>query len=349
MESTTPESGAPSDHQVAADDMLPPVEAPDGRFLLQLFVVPAVIVFCVVMVWLLVTTIATRGQADPAEIVGALRGSNQARWQKAEQLASMLRAPQRYPELKTNADLASQLAGLLEEEIEDAGENDNAIELRYYLCRVLGEFQVDDGLPVLLRAAREDVEVDVRREAVNAIAVLAQSFADKEPPQALAADSLVETFQELANDQNDLIRSQTAYALGVLSQVDGADPELKGELIVLLSDLHPDTRYNAALAFARSGDLQAAPALAEMLDPEGLALTLKSEELESARSLKRDMVLQNAILGSKSLFAQNPPEAVAGLRGSLEAFVQSAPEWTEPSPVPKGLIDLAERVLKDHP
>ncbi|MEM9352968.1 MAG: HEAT repeat domain-containing protein [Planctomycetota bacterium] len=349
MDSTTPDSGHPSGQQVAADDMLPPVEAPDGRFLLQLFVVPAVIVFCVVMLWLLVTTLATRGQADPAEIVGALRGSNQARWQKAEQLASMLRAPQRYPDLKTNAALASQLAVLLEEEIEAAGENDNAIELRYYLCRVLGEFRVDDGLPVLLRAAREDVEVDVRREAVNAIAVLAQSFAEMDPPQVLTADSFVETFQELANDQDDLIRSQTAYALGVLTQHEEADSELKNELTVLLSDLHPDTRYNAALAFARSGDVRASGALSEMLDPEGLALTLKSEELESARSLKRDMVLQNAILGAKSLFDQNPPEAVADLRGSLEAFVQAAPGWTEPSPVPDGLIDLAERILAGQP
>ena len=168
-----------------------------------------------VLLWLLVTTLATQGDQDPEKIVAALRGSNQARWQKAEELANMLRLEKRYPELKRNSELAAELAKLLDEEVEAGLDDKNSITLRYYLCRVLGEFYVDDGLEVLLKVAREDPEVDVRREAVNALAVLSNVRANLDPPLGLEHPQLVETLTKLANDEVDLIRSQTAFALGV--------------------------------------------------------------------------------------------------------------------------------------
>ncbi|MGI9429998.1 MAG: hypothetical protein ACR2NM_15155, partial [Bythopirellula sp.] len=162
-EKSPPQS--PTATPVTADELLPPVEPPSAGFIIQLFVVPAVIVLAVVLLWLLVTTLATQGDQDPTKIVAALRSSNQARWQKADELANMLRLEKRYPELKRNAELASQLAVLLDEEVTAGLDDKNSISLRYYLCRVLGEFYVDDGLEVLLKTARADPERDVRREA----------------------------------------------------------------------------------------------------------------------------------------------------------------------------------------
>ena len=51
---------------------LPPVEAPSAGFVIQLFVIPAVVVAVVIMVWLLFGKLAG-GERDPAEYVRRLR------------------------------------------------------------------------------------------------------------------------------------------------------------------------------------------------------------------------------------------------------------------------------------
>ncbi len=329
---------------VTGDDLLPPVEPPSAGFIIQLFVVPAVIVLGVVLLWLLVTTLATQGDQDPTKIVAALRGSNQARWQKADELANMLRLEKRYPELKRNAELASQLAQLLDEEVEAGREDKNSISLRYYLCRVLGEFYVDDGVEVLLKTAREDPERDVRREAINALAVLSQVFQDLEPPQVVEHSELVETLTALANDQDDLIRSQTAFALGVFSLSPEADPQLTVELEKLVDDLYSDSRYNAALGLARQGNLRATEAVAEMFDPEALALNTASETSPKLQEFKRNTLLDNALKAAEQLWETNPNADLSELRAAVQNFVDTAEQW-KPTPVPPSLLDRGQKLL----
>lgn len=334
-----------SGNPVTTDELLPPVEPPSAGFIIQLFVVPAIIVLAVVMLWLLVTTLATQGDQDPTKIVAALRSSNQARWQKAEELANMLRLEKRYPELKHNAQLAAELAKLLDELVEAGLDDKNSISLRYYLCRVLGEFYVDDGLEVLLKTAREDPERDVRREAINALAVLSSARANLDPPQGLEHPQLVETLTALANDQDDLIRSQTAFALGVFATSPAADPQLNAELEKLADDLYSDARYNAALGLARQGNLRALDAVIEMFDPEALALATKEEKTAALQTYKRDTLLKNAIYASGQLMQKNPQVDFSALRAAIEAFTESAAEWT-PRPVPESLIDRGKTLLE---
>lgn len=354
MSSNQDNENPPSESAVLGEELLPPVEPPSARFILQLFVIPAIIVLCVVLLWLLVTTMASKGADDPAKIVSALRGSNQARWQKALNLANMLNNP-RYQQLKSNRELAGELAQLLEEEVEAEATDENSIQLRYYLCRVLGEFQVDEGLGVLLNTARTDVERDVRREAINALAVLSDTFQNKAEPETLYHEKLTEVFQQLASDKDDLIRSQTAFALGVFVRQPDSPPEWTQELEVLADDLYSDARYNAALALAQIGNAKAAEALAEMLSPEALKLSLDTENLEfnaeltpALQTQKRDTILKNALIGMDTLLNKNSDFDSASLIAAIQNFIENAEQWELAGPLPEGIIDLAKDIQQRH-
>jgi hypothetical protein len=84
--------------------------------LLQLFVVPAVIVACVVLVWFGIESLARSGEKDPDAIVRALR-SNQG-FQMANDLNGMLQMRERYPELQASHELATNIAKYLDELVE---------------------------------------------------------------------------------------------------------------------------------------------------------------------------------------------------------------------------------------
>ncbi|NOZ39762.1 MAG: HEAT repeat domain-containing protein [Planctomycetes bacterium] len=333
---------------VSADELLPPIEPPSGGFILQLFVIPAVIVLVVMLFGLLFTTLATQGEQDPLKIVAALRSSNQARWQKADELANMLRPgmEQRYPELKFNSELATELAKLLDEQVDEGLDDKNSISLRYYLCRVLGEFNVDEGVDVLLKTAREDQERDVRREAINALAVLSSAFGELDPPKSIEHPQLVETFTALANDEDDLLRSQTAFALGVFAMSPDADPLLMSELELLVDDLYSDARYNAALGLARQGNLKAVAAVTEMFDTEALAMNIKSETSPALQRFKRDTILDNALDAARLLIEKNPDADLAKLRTAVKQFAESAADW-QPAPAPKSLVKRARELVAE--
>jgi hypothetical protein len=204
---------------------LPPVEPPSAGFIIQLFVIPALIVAAVVLLWFVIESLARSGEQDPDKIVSELRSNNQARFQRAKELAEMLRLPQRYPKLKVSHELAEKLAEYLDELVEEGDDSDAAIAMRYFLATALGEFHVDDGLPVLVKTALDDRERDVRRRAINAIAVLVDAMANLKPPRPIVSEELIEALVQLADDQDELIRSETAFALGVAAAPPKAEPQ----------------------------------------------------------------------------------------------------------------------------
>lgn len=331
---------------MAADELLPPIEPPSAGFILQLFVVPAAIVLFIMMVWLLFGWLASGDEADVDAIVAALGSSTHARWQKANELAGMLQMDRRYPKLKENRHLAAELARMLDEQVEVGLSDSNSVDMRYFLCRALGEFRVDDGLAVLLKTAREDKHRDVRREAIKALAVLGNTFATMEPPRELEQAELTETLLKLANDQDDLIRSETAFCLGVFSQGKNANAPLVEELKKLADDLHADTRYNAALALARSGNLHAVGVVAEMLDLDSIAISIAGEQNPRQQAFKRNIILHNALTAAVTLKGLNPQLDFPELREAVQAFLDAAPTAIESEVAREKLMGQAERALE---
>lgn len=333
---------------------LPPVQPPSASFLLQLFLIPLVIVTIIVMVWLLFSWLAHMG-TNPEDLVRDIGKVNDASWQRAYNLAELMRKPQ-YKHLKSDPKLAQELATTLtslrsgrpERKRDASGETDgdrkkrkdavyeNRIKLEVFLCRVLGEFEVPDGLPALVQAAQPDNTGDpegfaVRTAALGALAVQAGQL---EPRMLQEQPQLIETLidaskergdGEYARDEFDKLRSAAAFTLGMV----GGNESLE-RLAQMLDDANANVRYNAALGLARHGDTRALPVIGEMLDPNNTT-SLEDPDAEgqesilaSGKSWKQVSVMSNAIRGARMLVEKHPAGDYEQLIGWLEGIEKSA-------------------------
>ena len=311
---------------LSPDDSLPPVEPPSAGFLVQLFLVPALIVGIIVTVWLAFHWLAQLGN-DPQAYVRQLRRNTEGRWQAALNLANDLRGP-RGVTLKGDPQLAGELASILDGEVASGRPTgggrsaEQSQTLCVYLCRALGEFAVPEAAnPLVARAEATDTP-EIARAAVEALAVLAANLAAVgtkfTDPAAVTAAVLAAT---QSDDQG--LRSSAAFALGVVGG-DGARERLE----VLCGDVNEDVRYNAALGLARLGGEVAWETLAEMLSLPDVVVPPGNEEAQADR-YKRAMVVVNALKGVGLLVddsAASPPEritaAVAALRDDAVADVR---------------------------
>lgn len=341
-----PASDASNPYTLAGDDLLPPVEPPSAGFILQLFVVPALIVLVVVTIWIVFTWLVHRATMRPEDLIAGLQGSSVARWQRASELADMLRN-ERYADLKDDSVSAAKLAEILDREIDTAiagrGMDEQDITLRYFLCRALGEFRVDEGSEVLLKAAttdRDPREVMVRRGAIQAIAVRAFQRAELEPSQLLEDPKIESTLLGLAADENELIRSETAYALGQI-----ASPAALDRLETLVEDPYPDARYNAAVALAQHGRAAATTTLAEMLDPEEMT-SVEQEADKSAQSFKRALVMTNALTAVEELAKENPDADFSEIIEVLERVTDADTSELEHAKIPVAIVPRARETLR---
>src|SRR5215204_3400291 len=159
----------PSREHVLTD--LPHVEAPSAGFIVQLFVIPAVIVAVVIVVWLLFGKLAG-GERDAMEYVRLLRSPN-AHWRAAYELASLI---QNDPKLSNDPKLLGELTDLLGDELDQ----EESPDLTRYVALTLGSFQTldarsRDGRPVdplatLSRALAAKQPANVRIAAAMSLA-----------------------------------------------------------------------------------------------------------------------------------------------------------------------------------
>jgi HEAT repeat protein len=325
----------------AADDALPPVEAPSMAFVTQLFLIPLLIVSIIVAIWLGVTWVVRVG-SDPEKYVEDLQHPGKGSWQSAASLADILRNP-RNENLKRDATLAKRLAELLDDQLEAQDMSEQAIKLRIFLTRTLGEFHVTDGLPVLVKTAqteRNSQEIVVRRTAIEAIAVLADNTDPAEvarAPGVMAALTKASTDRNAASEKEETergeLRARAAFALGVL----GSDEALD-RLAQLTSDAYPNARYNAGTGLARHGDERATRVLLQMLDAQNPAVTAgetadNKKALEQAIAWKRAVVLINGLEATARLAEQNTSADLSELRRAVNKL-----QSTELDPLIRGRI-----------
>jgi hypothetical protein len=329
----------------AGDDLLPPVEPPSAGFIIQLFVVPALIVMVIVAVWFTFTWLVRRTTPE-AVVQGLEHGPSVARWQRASELADMLRN-RRFPEFKRSSKAASNLARILDRELEQSGSGkgteDEQVTLRYFLARALGEFEVQEGLDVLLKAAetsRHPSEQLVRGGALEAIAVRAYNLRQLDPPQELANPDLIPTLARLGKDEDPLIRSKVAYALGQIGS-----PVAIEQLVLLVDDPDADTRYNAAVGLAHHGSEQAVETLAEMLDLDELT-SLRSDGDEQDLSLRQAVIVGNALHATESLAEKNPSADFAPVIESLGQLAAADRSTLSEAALPARVALDARRLLE---
>ena len=296
---------------------LPPVEAPSAAFIVQLFVIPAVIVFVVICIWLLFGKLAG-GERDAMEYVRLMRASStnfRAANRAAFELASLL---QNDPKLASDPKLLGELTDLLEHEL-DQVENP---EMAQYVTLALGRFNTLDAIsksgdkidPIsaLDRALDAKYPVGIRMAAAASLAKHAARLEGKlDDPRA------VEALAKTSESEESEIRQMAVYALGFLSGEPAAIA-----LRTKLNDSDRFVRYNAAVALARRGDSAAKGNLVEMLSSAALnqVITLDSATEKQAKIESIELETLNALQDSLKI---EKPDLAISLRPELTTLTTS--------------------------
>jgi hypothetical protein len=293
---------SPSPPAAPSDELLPPVQPPSASFLVQLFVIPGLIVFLMVLVWLLVNWLPQMGN-DAEANVRALEGGGGNRWQAAVNLANLLRSDTD-GKLKRDAELAQRLATKLDQELVENRQGEDAVLLRVYLATALGEFYVDNGLPVLVKSIRHEdvnhVKPSLRVAAVRAVAVLSSNFREQNQ-RAIGDSEAVAAVIDASTSEDSLLRTTAAFALGEMTG-EAAENRLRA----LLDDVaHPYARYNAATALARQGEPAVLDAVLEMLTtttpPES-----SQDDTPEERDAQRSRLVIHGLQATSALGIANP-------------------------------------------
>jgi HEAT repeat protein len=278
-------------------------------------------------------------------ISGIEHGPSVARWQRAKELADRL-LNKGYSDLRRDRNRATQLAQILDRELQRPTDGDDEPEnatLRFYLAKALGEFDVEEGTDVLLKAAttkRTSSDEPVRQTAIEAIAIRAYNLSRLEPPQGLTDPDLEPTLLRLVEDENADIRERTVYALGQL----GTPPAID-KLRVLVDDPNAESRYNAALALAHRGDAKGADTLAEMLDVAELAKRPEKPNDDPSARFKNLYIIASAIDAVHALARQNTEADLSALMKALDDLANVDQKVLDDAGVPRKISSDAKHAL----
>lgn len=298
------------------DDSLPPVEPPNATFLVQLFLVPGLIVFIIVCVWLSFHWLAHLGN-DPQAYVRTLRRNNEGRWQAALNLANDLRGPGG-EKLKSDEVLAKELGRILSDEVKSGRTDEQSQTLRLYLCRALGEFSIQTAIEPLVSCAQATADAQTARAAVEALSVLTTNLiaADRatDAPTAITDAALA-----ASRSKDAALRSSAAFALGVIGGLGAAE-----RLVELSNDPVEDVRFNSALGLARLGQDDSLEALVEMLALPDLPIADARTVDEAAQSkrYRRALIVVNAVRGVALLVDATNQSLPSHVRARVEALQQ---------------------------
>jgi HEAT repeat protein len=266
----------------------------------------------IVLVWVLFNWLAHMG-SDPHQYLQQIRKQNANSWIAAHNLAEELRTR---PALREDKDVARDLGAMLTESIEAGRWSKDDIQLRVFLCRALGEFTVPDGMPALIQAAqaqRREEDVDVRRSALEAIALLISHLREHGSSTSGVDEAELRAMLVAASQEdNAVLREGAAYALGVL----GGDAA-EARLVELLSDTQPNVRFNAATGLARHGRAESLEVLLEMLDVANLK-GVTEEEGAKAQDFKRALIAINGLRAARQLVDAQSDLDTSGLKQAVD-------------------------------
>jgi hypothetical protein len=292
---------------------LPPVEPPSAGFIVQLFVIPALIVAVVVVVWLLFGKLAG-GERDAMSYVETMKSTG-ANWRAAYELSTLI---QNDPKLSRDPRLLGELAKLLDH---DLGLKTDE-KLLQYLALTLGTFQTLDALTdagdkvdviaILCKALDDSRPVEVRIAAAASLAKQAARLDGKlEDPRAIKA--LGETRKSDAVE----LRKIAAYALGFFGGAESTDA-----LKAAMDDGDRDVRYNAAIALGRRGDPAALGNFREMLSDKDLT-TLLAAEPDAERRNRIETIELEALKSLQDATSKERFDLARSLHGEIETLARS--------------------------
>jgi len=341
----------PPPEEISPQRNLPPVQPPTAGFIVQLFVIPALVVLVIVLVWLLFNWLAHMG-GNPASYVEAMKANRANSWQQAYNLAEEL---QRNEAARNDPELAKDVAGFLSEllaqplpkyEPEEKHKRhlrSEEAKRRGFLCQALGQFRTTEyTVPVLVAAAapaneKDESALQVRVAALQALAVLSDNVRQTKP---LNDPRVIQTLTRASADDETIVADAGTFGLGVVG-----GPEAIGQLKKILAEARPpDVHYNAALALARHGDMAALELAKEMIDPATTrGLADPEDQKGKGRAAKQARLQLNGLRAVQQLAKCNPQADLSSLIPVIERLT-----GTDPPPVVKSEAGVVLRELKER-
>jgi HEAT repeat protein len=208
-------------------------------------------VLAIIVIWTLVSRMASIEQ-DWRSLVLDIQSPHphvrsRAIFGLAQQLSADQSSTSPEPKLCDNADVARQLAELLQTELKRGSVDPNVVKQEAILAQTLALFHTHETvLPALIDAIQPDHDEEVRTNALKAIAVIAGRAMDSNQP--LPVDMAEAPLIAISSDSTPLIRQLAAYILGLIP-TETARTRLK----VLMENPDSSTRLNAAIGLARQG------------------------------------------------------------------------------------------------
>ena len=315
----------------------PPVTPPSAGFIVQLFLIPALIVMAVVAVWALFGKLADSDN-DWKQLATELGSSNEhRRWRAAEGLAQLLRNEELSPpkdgiRLATNPIVVDSLTTLLSESLASTTSSDADVTHQEFLARTLAALDADDKtLPVLAEAMKDSQNIEVRKSSLMAVASIAgrhfdrltgysDAIARRDPVPLLSERRLplksptisnvavLEQLRRSAQDPLPVVRHLAGFALANVS-----GPESLAQLKVMLSDGNRLAQANAAIGLGRNGSLDCVPALIQLLkdsmkpfeyQPEANSTPEDAQQAEARYQIEESQIARNCLKAVEELWPQ---------------------------------------------
>jgi HEAT repeat protein len=267
--------------------VLPPIEPPSAGFIMQLFVVPALIVLAVVVVWAFFGKIAA-SEEDWRGLVEDIRNTNEhRRWRGADGLARLLQNDQELGDsgqhLAANPEIARVLVGLFEEGLTRHSQREDDLKQEAFVARTLGLLDAQKTvLPALARGMQSEQDREVRKNSIASIAVISGRASEAHHP--IDDANLVNDLVTASGDPDALIRDASTYALGLIPTEASRD-----RLKVLISDADRNTRVNAAVGLARQKSTAGFHVFKDVLQSASAAPNGSPTQLESLLAAKNSL------------------------------------------------------------
>jgi HEAT repeat protein len=329
---------------------LPPVSPPSAGFIVQLFLIPALIVMAVVAVWALFGKLAD-SESDWKQLVTELGSSNEhRRWRAALGVAQLLRneeisPPTEREPLARHPLVVDSLTELFSKAIASTSPTDEDITHQEFLARTLGSLDADEKtLPVLAEATKDSHTVEVRKSALMSIATIAgrhfdvatgyKPSSEEKPAEGMAVQKVPlekptisdpATLTQLticAQDPLPVIRHLAGFAI---ANVGGA--EATEQLKLMLLDGDRFARANAAVGLARNGSTDSIPPMIELLNESlqpfnAQPVQGKSEAeqrlAENTFQVEQPQVVRNCLRGISDLWNTADATQKAELKAVVE-------------------------------
>ncbi|MCH7987918.1 MAG: HEAT repeat domain-containing protein [Planctomycetes bacterium] len=333
-------------------DHLPPVEPPSAGFIVQLFLIPALIVAAIVGVWALFGKLASNEQ-DVSRVLADIRSSNANRRGPAmHTFTRMLQVDSRRDADKqqyvNNPSVASSTADILQFWLENvpsqrAGKIDT-LNTQIFLTRALGWFDVPDKvLPTLRKALHvepepysgdqteqeiRNLQQQVRTSAVESIAIIAHRASTRGEP--IQEPGLIDELIDVTNspDAETELRHRGAFALGLLPS-----EQSRQQLSAWLKNADDKTRLNAAIALARQNSTEGYDVFVSVLREAVTPIPSPKQEKLTPSQRKRAITLEKF-------------ERWAAVRNVLEAVLLLSGRFQEDQRAE--LIRLIEPIERDY-